>query len=435
MSLLVAIGNEQTVLSPDQLREGLYRALDQLGARERVLCLPPDGSRIHSQAGLLTRFAWEYYGPALKDVLPAIGTHFPMTTEELRAMFGEMPLELFRVHDWRNGFETLGEVPAEYVREQVGGLVDFAWPAQVARLVAQGGHDLILSFGQVVPHEVMGMASYNKNLFVGTGGAEGINKSHFVSAVYGLERLMGRADNPIRRILNYASEHFARHLPVVYVHTVVSADSKGQPVVRGLFIGDGPECFYRAAELSVQVNVTLLDREIRKAVVYLRPDEYRSTWIGNKAIYRTRMALADGAELVILAPGVRECGEDPGIDRLIRKYGYRGREATLEAVKHNEDLAGSLGTAAHLMHGSTDGRFTVTYCPGRLTKEEVEALGFRYAPLEEMQRRYDVERLQEGFQTVDGEEIYFVPNPGLGLWASRQRFEQSAPSTAQANVM
>ena len=435
MSLLVAIGNEQTVLSPDQLREGLYQALDQLGARQRVLCLPPDGSRIHSQAGLLTRFAWEYYGAALKDVLPAIGTHFPMTAEELRAMFGETPLELFRVHDWRNGFETLGEVPAEYVREQVGGLVDFAWPAQVARLVAQGGHDLILSFGQVVPHEVMGMASYNKNLFVGTGGAEGINKSHFISAVYGLERLMGRADNPIRRILNYASEQFARHLPVVYVHTVVSADSKGQPVARGLFIGDGPECFYRAAELSVKVNVTLLDREIRKAVVYLRPDEYRSTWIGNKAIYRTRMALADGAELVILAPGVRECGEDPGIDKLIRKYGYRGREATLEAVKRNEDLAASLGTAAHLMHGSSDGRFTVTYCPGRLTKEEVEGLGFCYAPLEEMQRRYDVERLQEGFQRVDGEEIYFVPNPGLGLWASRQRFEQSAPSTAQANVM
>lgn len=400
-----------------------------------MLCLPPDGTRIHSQAGLLARFAWEYYGSALKDVLPAIGTHFPMTADELRTMFGQMPLELFRVHDWRNGFETLGEVPGEYVSEQVGGLVDFAWPAQVARLVAQGGHDLILSFGQVVPHEVMGMASYNKNLFVGTGGAEGINKSHFISAVYGLERLMGRADNPIRRILNYASEHFARHLPVVYVHTVVSADAKGRPEVRGLFIGDGPECFYRAAELSVKVNVTLLDREIRKAVVYLRPDEYRSTWIGNKAIYRTRMALADGAELVILAPGVRECGEDPGIDKLIRKYGYRGREATLEAVRRNEDLAASLGTAAHLMHGSTDGRFTVTYCPGSLTKEEVEAIGFHYAPLEEMQRRYDAERLQEGFQTVDGEEIYFVPNPGLGLWASRQRFAQSAPSTAHANVM
>lgn len=426
MSLLVELGNENAVLQPQDLRDGLYRALDALGKRKRVLCLPPDGTRIHSQAGILTRYAWDYYGPAVDAVLPAIGTHFPMTPEELQTMFPGMPLELFRVHDWRNGFVTLGEVPAEFVRREAEGLVDFAWPAQVARLVAEGGYDLILSFGQVVPHEVMGMAAYNKNLFVGTGGAEGINKSHFISAVYGLERLMGRADNPVRRILNYASEHFTRELPIIWVHTVVSADPTGTPVVRGLFIGDGPECFYRAAELSVKLNVTLLDREIHKAVVYLRPDEYRSTWIGNKAIYRTRMALADGAELIILAPGVRECGEDPGIDKLIRKYGYRGREATLEAVKRNEDLAANLGTAAHLMHGSSEGRFQVTYCPGHLTREEVEAIGFRYAPFADMLRRYDPDKLQTGFHLLDGEEIFFVANPGLGLWASRERFERSA---------
>jgi len=391
-----------------------------------VICVPPDITRFHSHAGELTRYAWEYYGERLDAVLPAIGTHAPMTAEEMRRMFGELPPGLFRTHDWRNGFTTLGVVPPDFIRRQSEGLVDFAWPAQISRVVAEGGYDLILSIGQVVPHEVMGMASYNKNLFVGTGGAEGINKSHFLGGVYGMERLMGRADNPVRRVLNYASDHFARHLPVVYVLTVVGTGVSGKPVVRGLFIGEDVECFHRAAELSVKVNLTLLDREIRKAVVYLQPDEYRSTWLGNKAIYRTRMAMADGGEVVVLAPGIREFGEDPGIDKLIRKYGYRGTPYVLDAVKKNADLAASLGTAAHLIHGSSEGRFQVTHCPGRLSKEEIEGVGFRYGQLDEMMRRYDPKKLAEGFNIVEGEEVFFISNPGLGLWASRARFEQTA---------
>jgi nickel-dependent lactate racemase len=294
----------------------------------------------------------------------------------------------------------------------------------VDQLLVNGGHDLILSIGQVVPHEVIGMANYNKNIFVGTGGSEGINKSHYLGAVYGMERIMGRADNPVRRVLNYASEHFAAHLPVVYVLTVVSKNDAGELAIRGLFIGDDAECFERAAELSLRVNFVMMDREIRKAVVYLDPHEFKSTWLGNKSVYRTRMALSDGGELIVLAPGVKEFGEDPGIDALIRKYGYAGTPAVLDAVEKNADLGANLSAAAHLIHGSSEGRFTITYCPGGLTRREVEGVNFLYASPDDMTRKYDPSKLVDGFNTVDGEEIFYISNPALGLWAYRGRFTE-----------
>lgn len=425
MSLFWAAGSETAELSPADLRDGLFVALNALGKRQKVLCLPPDFTRTHSRAGDLTRYAWQYYGDRLTDVLPALGTHFPMTDAEIVSMFGNVPRDRFRVHDWRNGLVTLGEVSAAFIREQSEGKLDFPWPAQVDRLLVEGGFDLILSIGQVVPHEVIGMANYNKNVFVGTGGSEGIHKSHFLGAVYGMERIMGRADNPVRRVLNCASQQFARHLPIVYVQTVVAKNDCGELVVRGLFVGDDIECFRRAAELSLKVNFVMLDRPIRKAVVFLDPAEFKSTWLGNKAIYRTRMALADNAELIVLAPGVREFGEDPTIDKLIRKYGYVGTPAVLEAVAANADLAVNLSAAAHLIHGSSEGRFTITYCPGQLSRAEIESVNFRFGDLDRMLKLYNPDKLKDGYNTVGGEEVFFVSNPALGLWAYRGRFEQS----------
>ncbi|UCD51994.1 MAG: DUF2088 domain-containing protein, partial [Phycisphaerales bacterium] len=352
-------GSESDSLSAEDLKQGLYEALDRLGTRQKVLALPPDITRFYSRAGELTRYAWQYYGDMLTDILPAVGTHFAMTEAEIRRMFGDVPVGLFREHDWRGGLATLGEIPGEFIKEVSEGKLDFSWPAQVDKLLVEGGFDLILSIGQVVPHEVVGMANYNKNVFVGTGGVEGINKSHYLGAVYGMERMMGRADTPVRRVLNYASDHFGRDLPLVYVHTVVGPSEEGL-ITRGLFIGDDIECFNRAAELSLKVNFQMLDEPLQKAVVYLEPEEFKSTWLGNKSIYRTRMAMADGGELIVLAPGLREFGEDKQIDALIRKYGYVGTEKVLQLVEENEDLRANLSAAAHLIHGSSEGRFTVT---------------------------------------------------------------------------
>lgn len=419
MSLYCTTGGVETDLSLQQLHDLLLQSLAKLGKRNRVIVVPPDQSRVHSRAGDLTRYAWEYYDHRLQVVLPALGTHAAMQPEQITRMFGAMPAQLFRVHNWRTDVETIGEVPAEFIREQSGGQLNYAWPAQVNRLIVNGGFDLILSIGQVVPHEVIGMANYNKNILVGTGGRESINRSHYLGAVYGMERIMGHAENPVRNVLNYASDRFLRHLPIVYVLTVVGRTDDDRLAVRGLFIGDDVECFHRAAALSLKVNVETIDTPIQKAVVYLDPHEFHSTWLGNKAVYRTRMALADGAELIVLAPGVKKFGEDRGIDALIRKYGYRGTPATLEAVNANADLASDLSAAAHLIHGSSEGRFTIRLCPGHLSKEEVESVGFKYGDLKTMLTLYDPQKLHYGCNCVDGEELFFIPNPGLGLWTYR----------------
>ena len=424
MSLCCATGSAETDLSADELQSLLNESLSKLGHRRRVLAVPPDQTREHSRAGELTRYAWEYYGDRLKAVLPALGTHSAMRPEQITRMFGQVPQNLFHVHNWRTDVETLGEVPAEFVRGQSEGKLNYAWPAQVNRLISQGGFDLILSIGQVVPHEVIGMANYNKNILVGTGGRESINRSHYLGAVYGMERIMGRAINPVRNVLNYASDHFLRRLPIVYVLTVVGRRTDGGLALRGLFIGDDAECFQLAAALSLKVNFEIVDEPIRKAIVYLDAHEFHSTWLGNKAIYRTRMALADGAELIILAPGVKEFGEDRAIDGLIRKYGYRGTPATLEAVKTNADLAADLSAAAHLIHGSSEGRFKITWCPGRLSQKEIEGVGFEYGDLNEMLCRYDPQKLIQGYNSVEGERVFFIGNPGLGLWAHHSRIAQ-----------
>jgi len=410
-------------LKEEDLKAGLYEALQKLGNRKKVLAIPPDFTRFHSKAGELTRLAYDYYKEKLTDVLPALGTHVPMSNEEISLMFGHVPKDIFRVHDWRNDVVTLGIIPSEFIKEVSEGAVDYSWPAQVNRLLVEGGHDLILSIGQVVPHEVIGMANYDKNIFVGTGGSEGINKSHYIGATYGMERMMGRADTPVRRVLNYASKNFANHLPIVYVQTVVGRGEDGKLKTRGIFIGDDYECFDLAAKLSLQVNFLMLDKPLKKVVVYLDPTEFKTTWLGNKSIYRTRMAIDDGGELIVLAPALKEFGEDKTIDKLIRKYGYRGTPYTLKATKENEDLQNNLGAAAHLIHGSTEGRFSVTYCPGHVTKEEIEGVNFKYADLKEMSQKYDIKKLKDGFNMVDGEEIFYISNPAIGLWAYKERFK------------
>ncbi len=420
-------GSVDTSLSAEDLKHGMVTALEKLGHRGKVLAIPPDYTRLPSRSGELTEFCWEYCGDALTDVLPALGTHTPMTDEQISHMFGQTPRALFRDHDWRNDVVTLGEVPADFVREVTEGACDFTWPAQVNRMLIEGGYDLIISIGQVVPHEVVGMANYNKNIFIGTGGTEAIHKSHYIGAVYGMERMMGHADTPVRRIFNYASENIAAHLPILYVQTVVGLNDAGDLQTYGMFIGDDFSVFDKAASLSRQVNFEMLDEPIEKAMVWLDPAEFKSTWLGNKSVYRTRMAMADGAELIVLAPGLVEFGEDREIDLLIRKYGYFGTSHTLKMVGENEDLAHNLAAAAHLIHGSSEGRFSITYCPGKgpenLTRADIEGVGYNYADIDEVLERYDLNNLKQGRNTrPDGEEIFFISNPALGLWAHRARF-------------
>lgn len=413
----LSIGSADTVLTDDDLRRHLHATFDKLGPRKKVLAVPPDFTRLNSRAGPLTCMTHAYYGEALTDVMPALGTHVPMPDWQLERMYPTVPKSLIREHDWRNDVVTVGEVPAEFVCEATGGIYDKPWPAQMNRLLWEGGHDLILSIGQVVPHEVIGMANYNKNVFVGTGGEAGINESHYLSAVYGIEQTLGQADTPLRRILNYAQDHFCRSMPLLYALTVIEQLKDGTLHTRGLFIGDDHDTFFRAAELARRVNITHLPRAPRHVVAYLDPDEFKSTWLGNKSIYRTRLAIATGGRLTVLAPAVEEFGEDAQIDRLIRKYGYRTKREILRLVEENEDLAGNPSAAAHLVHGSPENRFEVVYAAGKLSADEIRSVGYTPGDLDRLSRRYDVSRLNDGWhRDEDGSEFYFIRNPALGLW-------------------
>lgn len=397
-----------------------------MGVKKRVVAIPPDFTRFNSYAGPITEMAYDYFQDALTDVMPALGTHTPMTDEQISTMFGHTPKNLFRVHDWRNDVVTVGEVPAEYVEKISEGKLSYSWPAQVNKLLLEKDIDLILSIGQVVPHEVIGMANYTKNIFVGVGGSLGINRSHFIGATYGMERLMGRAKSPVRDVMEYAREHFIKDLPIVYIQTVLAKNFDTKKMeLKGIFIGDDFECFARASQLSLETNFIMVEKPIKKCIVYLDPNEFKSTWLGNKAVYRTRMALADGADLIVLAPALQEFGEDEAIDKLIRKYGYKGTPAVLTATNENQDLQDNLGASAHLIHGSSEGRFTITYCPGdKVSKEEIEGVGFQYQALKDVLAQYPIDKMKDGWNLMpSGEEVYYISNPALGLWAHPDRFK------------
>lgn len=233
---------------------------------------------------------------------------------------------------------------------------------------------------------------------------------------------MGKADTPVRKVLNYSEDHFLRDVKLMYALTVTTTDSDDKVHVQSLALGRGHELFTESVKVSQEMNIKFVEKPLKKCVAYLKPEEFRTTWVGNKAIYRTRMAMADDGELIILAPGVKAFGEDPSNDVLIAKYGYVGYERVAEMVAEHPELASSLGVAAHLIHGSSEGRFKITYAPGHLSKDDIEGVNFSYMPYEEAIKLYDPSKLKEGWNDVNGEEVYYISNPALGLWAEKEKF-------------
>ena len=408
-------------LDTEKIKEYLSKSIQGRDLK-KVLLVPPDITRRNSGAGLITALYYELLSDVHIDILPALGTHIPMTRDEQIFFFGDkIPAERFLEHDWRNNITKIGEIPGSFISEVSDGLIDRSIDVELSNYLLDKSYDLILSIGQVVPHEVVGMANYTKNIVVGCGGSSFINQSHFLGAVYGMERMMGKADTPVRKVFDYAQEHFINKLPLEYVLTVTVSEGEKTDIL-GLYIGKERECFERAALLSQKHNLIFMESPIETCVVWLDEHEFHSTWLGNKAIYRTRMAMADGGRLIVLAPGVVKFGEDVEIDRLVRKFGYKGRDKILNHSKTEPELQNNLSAAAHLIHGSTDGRFSVTYATDKLSKEEVEGVGFEYMSLTDALKKYDPEHLSPGYNTMpDGQMIFYIENPALGLWMANDR--------------
>ena len=411
---------EENGISAAQLEEQLGALLEQWPEVKKVLIIPPDYTRCYSYAGVITQILYKKLSQnAVVHVMPALGTHMAMDDEELYKFFRDVvPKEAILVHHWQTDTVRLGYVPADVCSEISEGLFPEQIDVEVNHLLIDGGYDLILSVGQVVPHEVVGMANYSKNIFVGTGGREMINKSHMLSAICGMEKALGVVDSPARKVYDYAQQHFIDgKLPLVYLQTVTTR-KEDTTILHGLYIGQSRKPFELAAELAQKLNIFHVERRAKKVVTYLDPEELKTTWVGNKGIYRTRMVVADGGELVVLAPGVRAFGENEEMDRMTRKYGYTGTPHILELYRQGV-FEGRLMSAAHLMQGSSEGRFTVTYAtkPENLSKEEIESVGYQWADYNEISKRYNPETLKDGWNTLpDGEEIYYVGTPALGLW-------------------
>ncbi len=408
-----------TGVAEDALNHALLESLNDKGVLRKVLLVPPDMTRMHSGAGQITASYYHILQSYCQvDIMPALGTHAPMTVKEIREFFGpDIPLERFLYHDWRNDVVSIGEVPGSVMSMFSEGLIDNPVEISINYHLLDPSYDLIISIGQVVPHEVVGMANYSKNILVGCGGTDVINQSHILGAVYGMERIMGRDHSPVRKLFDYAEINFLQRLKIMYVLTVTT-QKNNQVNIHGLFIGRNRMLFEKAVRLSQQVNLNVVATPLKKVVVYLDEREFKSTWLGNKAIYRTRMAIADDGELLVLAPGVCKFGEDEGNDQLIRKYGYIGRQKVLGLYTVQDDLKNNLSVAAHLIHGSSDGRFKITYAVAQLSKQEVEAVGFGYMDLASAYERYNPSEMVEGFNTLpDGEEIFYISNPALGLWS------------------
>ena len=411
---------EEKGISGEQLEKMLDDLLVQYPDAKKVLIIPPDYTRCYSYAGEITQLLYKKLSPSAQiDVMPALGTHMAMNEDEMQKFFGDVvPRDRIIVHHWQTDTVCLGYVPAEVCSEISNGLFPEQIDVEVNHLLVDGGYDLILSVGQVVPHEVVGMANYSKNIFVGTGGREMINKSHMLSAICGMEKALGVIDSPARKVYDYAQQHFIDgKLPLVYLQTVTTRENDTLKL-HGLYIGESRKPFEKAAELAQKLNIVHVDHRAKKVVTYLDPEELKTTWVGNKGIYRTRMTVADGGELIVLAPGVIAFGENEEMDKMTRKYGYTGTEHILELYRQGV-FEGRLMSAAHLMQGSTEGRFTVTYAtkPENLSKEEIESVGYQWADYNEITKRYNPETLKEGWNVLpDGEDVYFVGTPALGLW-------------------
>lgn len=415
----IYLTNEQSGISFEEIEKAMDKLLKQYDNLKKVLIIPPDFTRCFSMAGEITQILYKKLSPSTTvHVMPALGTHMPLNEEEHKKMFGDVvPKEAILVHHWQTDTISIGSVPKEYVEEISEGLYSTEIEVEVNEKLINGGYDLILSIGQVVPHEVVGMANYSKNIFVGVGGRQMINKSHMLSAICGMEKALGAADTPARKVFDYGQEHFLKDLPLIYIQTVTTLKEE-DIILNGLYIGRSRTPFEKAVNLSSKLNICHVERRTKKMVTYLDPDELKTTWVGNKGVYRTRMAIEDGGELIVLAPGVKAFGENEEMDNMTRKYGYKGRDYILKLFNEGK-FGNKVMSAAHLIQGSSDGRFTITYAtrPENLSKEEINSVGYEWMDYEEAAKLYNPDTLKEGWNILEnGEEIYFVKTPALGLW-------------------
>jgi len=355
-------GSPESDLSAGDLRPIVIDGLSGIAPGSRVLAIIPDKTR-DDNTDILFPIAAEILarqGDSEFDALVAQGTHSPMTESEKLAKIGaksfdDLPnLRTIFDHHWADPefLITLGELPAEQVREITGGLFNEPIKLTINHLLAPGKYDVVLIFGGVVPHEVAGFAGGAKYFFPGVAGAELTHKTHWLAALATIENIIGRVETPTRHLIEAAADLISPR--IITFASVVTRTDDDRLRAHACFAGDYRLALRRAAEVSRQVHIKYTGRRYRR-VVGLLDDHYDELWVGGKASYRLGGIIEEGGELIIYAPQLHTISETHGA-AIERFGGYAPLEKIKELVAASGEMQSNLAVAAHLAHVAYAGR-------------------------------------------------------------------------------
>jgi nickel-dependent lactate racemase len=417
--MVVGHGSTDRYLTDEEIRA---IAAEALGAApldgKRVLVIIPDGTRTMPMPLMYDAFE-EILGPrvAALDYLVALGTHQPMTDEQLTRLVGrevkDGRTDRRRIHNHRwdlpESFVTLGTIPAKEIEELSGGLMSRDVPVTINRLVLD--YDQILICGPVFPHEVVGFSGGTKYFVPGIAGPDIINFTHWLGAVMTNYRIIGAGYTPVRAVIDRAASFI--DTPVLCAALVVSHDG-----VSGLYVGPPRDAWVAASALSSEKHIVWVDKPFTR-VLSVMPKMYDDLWTGAKGMYKMEPAVADGGEVVIYSPTIDEVSYTHG--RIIDEIGYHCIDYFLKQWERFRQYPA--GVVAHSTHvkglGEYDAatgverpRINVTLATGipeaRCRKINLGYLDPASVDVEEWKARAD-----EGWLVVPraGEMLYRVRQP------------------------
>ncbi len=411
------------------IKVAIKQFLDNLDPpKNRILIIAPNFTLINSVGGEITQILYSFLKDnSIIDIIPASGMHQPLSKENRIKNYGKIPEQVFKIHNWRDSVKNIGQISSEDIKELSNDVLDYTIDVDINQNLLNKEYDHIISIGQVYPHETAGFSNGVKNILYGLGGSDFINKTHFLSAVVGIDNIIGQTQNPIQNLFKYASDSFLKErVKIHYISYVISTNINAESFLQGLFFGDAENysrIFSKASKLSYNNNINVISDPLKNILVFLDPQNYSSTWRGNEAIYRTRRALENNGNLVIIAPGLTNFIEDPTLDDLIRKFGYLGKEAILEKVNKSKLLQENLSLAAHLIQGSSENKFKITYCTKNLSENDFRTVNYNWMNLEGAIKYYQIKKLKRGLNILpDGNEIFYITNPSINLWIARKKF-------------
>jgi nickel-dependent lactate racemase len=409
-------------VTPAQLIALVAQACPAEPLRERrVLLIIPDNTRTAPIGAMFKALFTQLGGVAKKiDVMIALGTHPAMTDDEINArveITAEERASTYRAvefinHEWNrhDALQHLGYISADEISSLSGGLFAIDVPVHINRRVFD--YDGLIIIGPVFPHEVVGFSGGNKYLFPGIGGPEVLHFFHWLGAVVTNPMIIGNKWTAVRRVVDRAAAM------VMVPKTCFCMVVTGEGELAGLFAGTPESAWDRASELSRQLHITYQERPFR-TVVSCAPDMYDELWVGGKAMYKLEPVVADGGELILYAPHIRELSAAHGA--IIERVGYHCRDYFLkqwDRFSHEP-----WGVLAHLTHlygigtyddqtGIETPRIRVTLATG-LSESICRKINLGY-------RDWRTVNLAD-FANREAEGVLVVPRAGERLYHLRER--------------